>query len=1207
MLKRMKIFLSFPKITRKNVLFLTAILIFLALIALLKIPHNSQNSIVIERTQNTNVIFLGKDNEGKKKYRTEISLGVINFRDAEGNWKEYNTQLVPAKKEGYDYQLASSDHQALFKKKTSSAPITIEKDGQSLTMAPGVLQYINEKGETQIIAKPIPNPKIQIKNHVITYTNIYGNGIDLRFINTPEKVAKELVIHSKEALPNPRIENPVLEFTMNVTTPKNIAIHVPDFTNPLGSKIQWDRKKDVEVFSPVEFRENSQNKDRNYDNSITADDHIVFAFLPATAYDSSPTPNILYSTLENEERLSFTLSPTTENTLQASVKTPYTWVQNAQFPVIIDPTTSFNIAASANDGLYISNSTLHTNLDYSAAGRCSNLDYNGYFRFTNVTIPEGSTVDSAEIHITPRYSSAGTGFLSRIIGEATTNPDNPSSYADVTGRTRTSASVNWNTDTGFTENTPVNSPDASDVIQEIIDQAGWESGNALMLFWENQLEGAACNLRYAATYDHVSYAEPELEITYTEGVEDVSEDSLIAYWKFDEGNGTTVKNSSSQGKTYDGSIIGATWTNNGKLNKALNFDGDDYVEISGLMGSPTAVTLTGWANLTAADTSGAEIISLGDAVILRLDDAPGTTGYYYNGSDWIETTAGTFHEGTGWHHYAYVVDPANSIQQLYIDGKLVASDSESTAISYSGQGSNTRIGSHANGSTSYDFTGTIDEVKVYNTALSSDEIKIDFNLGKAVILGYVGTDASGNPSMASDRYYCPPGDTTASCAPIGQWNFEEGTGQTINDTSGSGNSGTLNDAGPGRWITGKIGKALRFYNNTSENVNFGDIHDFDDGQSFSISGWVRDLTSGDNSTVIAKKNGSNSTQSGFSLAINPSELLIFRVSDGSNQCLANSDTGLTINQWYHFTAVFEDSTTDSVKMYINGALKDTDCEIDLGNIGGPNLRFGSESDQQVPFSGDLDNIRIYNYALSPAQVAWEYNYGKPTVHYKFDECQGTTLYDTSKTRINGTIVIGGSGSQSTAGNCETASTAWGNGASGKRNYSLNFDGTDDYISFDPTNAFTTTTGTISFWIKTSSTQAAASGYYLFGHPRTSDHSRIYIRTSSDGAALNASLGDGTAISINAIIPNQWYHAVLTWDGTSAGFYINGDDVTDISTFNGLTALNSTAFIGCLSTATQCATGQIDDFQTFNYSLTAQQIKTLYNQGAIRYGPVTGTP
>jgi len=36
-------------------------------------------------------------------------------------------------------------------------------------------------------------------------------------------------------------------------------------------------------------------------------------------------------------------------------------------------------------------------------------------------------------------------------------------------------------------------------------------------------------------------------------------------------------------------------------------------------------------------------------------------------------------------------------------------------------------------------------------------------------------------------------------------------------------------------------------------------------------------------------------------------------------------------------------------------------------------------------------------------------------------------------------------------------------------------------------------------------------------------------------------------------------------------------------------------------------GQIDDAKIFNYALTATQVKTLYNDGAIRFGPVTGIP
>lgn len=69
-----------------------------------------------------------------------------------------------------------------------------------------------------------------------------------------------------------------------------------------------------------------------------------------------------------------------------------------------------------------------------------------------------------------------------------------------------------------------------------------------------------------------------------------------------------------------------------------------------------------------------------------------------------------------------------------------------------------------------------------------------------------------------------------------------------------------------------------------------------------------------------------------------------------------------------------------------------------------------------------------------------------------DECQGTTINDSSGNANTGTLNIGGSGTYTSAGNCTTSSatSAWYNGATGKRNYSMAFDGTDDYVNLaDP--------------------------------------------------------------------------------------------------------------------------------------------------------------
>src|SRR5690606_37356085 len=89
-------------------------------------------------------------------------------------------------------------------------------------------------------------------------------------------------------------------------------------------------------------------------------------------------------------------------------------------------------------------------------------------------------------------------------------------------------------------------------------------------------------------------------------------------------------------------------------------------------------------------------------------------------------------------------------------------------------------------------------------------------------------------------------------------------------------------------------------------------------------------------------------------------------------------------------------------------------------------------------------VKIYNYARTPAQIAYDYNRGAPVAWYRFDECEGTTIKDHSGNGNNGTLNIGASGTQTSIGTCET-SGAWSNGSEGKINSSMSFDGVDDYV------------------------------------------------------------------------------------------------------------------------------------------------------------------
>lgn len=112
---------------------------------------------------------------------------------------------------------------------------------------------------------------------------------------------------------------------------------------------------------------------------------------------------------------------------------------------------------------------------------------------------------------------------------------------------------------------------------------------------------------------------------------------------------------------------GATWTT-GKSGGALSLDGNNYVQISGLLGQPQNITISAWANLSAKDTLGAEIVSLGDHVAIRLDGSNDTKGFYCDGTTWRGTATGISYAGTGWHHVVYVMDDTNNMQKAYVDG-----------------------------------------------------------------------------------------------------------------------------------------------------------------------------------------------------------------------------------------------------------------------------------------------------------------------------------------------------------------------------------------------------------------------------------------------------------------------------------------------------------------------------------------------------------
>lgn len=204
-----------------------------------------------------------------------------------------------------------------------------------------------------------------------------------------------------------------------------------------------------------------------------------------------------------------------------------------------------------------------------------------------------------------------------------------------------------------------------------------------------------------------------------------SSNGYAGVWHLDEtdGNVHDATNNSFNGK--DSGCVSA----DGIIGNARSFSNKNYIKIPGLLNYPSNVTLSAWAQCDTSTGAGQEILSMGDAVLIRMDDnsGMGTLGsFFYDSSNYTSTKNGKFYAKTGWHHIAYTFDYEKHTQKLFLDGALSAVTSDSGSIHYTGLGTDTYIGTHGNKKHNFYFAGRIDEARVNNMPVSSDYIKLCF-------------------------------------------------------------------------------------------------------------------------------------------------------------------------------------------------------------------------------------------------------------------------------------------------------------------------------------------------------------------------------------------------------------------------------------------------------------------------------------------------
>jgi hypothetical protein len=234
--------------------------------------------------------------------------------------------------------------------------------------------------------------------------------------------------------------------------------------------------------------------------------------------------------IKKQEEQGFILEKTGKNFRQ------YFDAKNPKLHKIIfdkgDPTQEWEVGAGSDDGRrrYSGGAwVFQTDVVWLQAGyyNTTNIKFGAGIRFTNVTIPKGATINSAYLKIHCRFSTSGTEVNTRISGDKSNscNPNTFSTEADIADRYanyRTSAIVDWDNIPPWTIDNVYPSPDIKTVIQEIVNDPNWASGNALALFWEDfddrsTHSGSGQNMREGAQYEDETYDPAKLEITWEEG------------------------------------------------------------------------------------------------------------------------------------------------------------------------------------------------------------------------------------------------------------------------------------------------------------------------------------------------------------------------------------------------------------------------------------------------------------------------------------------------------------------------------------------------------------------------------------------------------------------------------------------------------------------------------------------------------------------
>ncbi len=619
------------------------------------------------------------------------------------------------------------------------------------------------------------------------------------------------------------------------------------------------------------------------------------------------------------------------------------------------------------------------------------------------------------------------------------------------------------------------------------------------------------------------------------------EQGLVAWWSFDNLSGSTVYDekgsynatvsAGNEVATAAGRVGSAAYFDgSGKVllaehSGALNFTADESYTLSFWMKPDTLAdvgVVTNWRQ-NSSSSGGTDRNFMG--AWLRANGAL----EYQKGADksnkWYTTSSASGAVSAGnWYNVVLVQDAAAGQCYMYINGSLAATADHTRPVGSDSTKGTIVMGSAISSAAAY--KGLLDEVKLYNTALSSDTI---IN------------------SYAAD---------TVEDHLLAYYSFDEISGTTVTDLSGNGYNGTI--VGTVASTEGKVGSAVSFTGsgNNYISVDHKGALNFNKTDSYTMSFWIK---ANSTSAGCIINNGRNVTTEDYMGAWFSGGTLQYQEGKGaSGEWPKVQYNGITTNRWYKIDLV-QDGAASKSYIYLNGVkVAENSIARPVGTSATKGqILMGTAIPGATQYNGLLDEVRLYDIPLTADAI--ENNYKKDNrllAYWSFDDLEAgsTSTADMSGNGYNATVNGTVNAADGVLGSAAEFTATKGSYIVADHAGALSFDITDSY--------------TLSFWMKPDKISDGC----VINNNRSASNSgttdKNYMGAWLSGGTLEYQLGrdyykaSGTEwpkLTYKPISAGTWYNVALVQNAATGKtyIYINGQKVSESSYIRPVEGTSST--------------------------------------------------